>query len=882
MAYIKLHPVKQLDFQINRIMTYGDVACDFGEVKKAAGEITDLDSWYRVWKQLGMTAENDERSFRAAYYFRIAEFFLHDSTEKQEIFSRIFDVTPYARLTARIAGEEGEIRAKLEDEQWDIARAVRELVRLGYGALEDEYAQYRSYEELAAPVLEALEWDKARLNQTVEQITSLEKEKSGLDLPGAKAFNHKLARMHELEATSRELESLALVMAKKQELLQKLLAARELGEQEKIVRDTGQLIEKYTQRIAQLEAQSESTLVALNHAQANYTLCERLSEDGAQAKLEAQHLEQQAQTAAVLNDRRKNLEDIKGQIAETKQKIAVYKLLEREREREERINALSEFINTARALEDIELAAAASREEAHAVEKEYENAFRAFKEGQAALLAAELKPGENCPVCGSDEHPAPAKTNGELQPNGALQAAKQKKEEAQKALQEILLRRESLTEQYRIRSGGLGLEEGGLSAAESERKTLTEEQSFQAETHLELTSLVADLPEKISELDSVLATLKEEAAAHSAILQSEQNQEPLSAEKLLEKAAALHRESEEKVKLSKVYAEAYHDKKSRMDKLTAQTQAAREHTQSVSEQYQRQRAALKARLEESGFEDYEVFATLRVDCEKAPDIKNELDQYAKNRTQISYWLEALQAETAGREPADIQALEKRDEQLALDITALRNVYGELTYNTNATLRCLEEIRALHRRTAELGKRYGILRELSDLARGIKTPYISFERYILIACFEDIIQLANIYLMEMTGSRYRLLRKEDGASRTAGLDIDVLDNYTGTRRDVSTLSGGEGFKASLSLAMGLSDLVQIYAGGIKLGAIFIDEGFGSLDEKSLDSAMSTLLSLEKRGRMVGIISHIRELESYIPARLQVAASPTGSSVKFILP
>ncbi|EQB87819.1 hypothetical protein M918_07170 [Clostridium sp. BL8] len=134
---------------------------------------------------------------------------------------------------------------------------------------------------------------------------------------------------------------------------------------------------------------------------------------------------------------------------------------------------------------------------------------------------------------------------------------------------------------------------------------------------------------------------------------------------------------------------------------------------------------------------------------------------------------------------------------------------------------------------------------------------------------------------MTSSRFELLRKQDiGDKRKGqGLDLEVFDNYTGKARDIKTLSGGESFKASLSMALGLADVVQSYAGGIQLDTMFIDEGFGTLDPESLDNAVECLMELQNDGRLVGVISHVAELKERIGARLEVSATNRGSKAEF---
>ena len=159
--------------------------------------------------------------------------------------------------------------------------------------------------------------------------------------------------------------------------------------------------------------------------------------------------------------------------------------------------------------------------------------------------------------------------------------------------------------------------------------------------------------------------------------------------------------------------------------------------------------------------------------------------------------------------------------------------------------------------------------------------VSFSRYILHAMFEDIISEANQRLAVMSGRRYMFIDRKGStdARRRAGLDLLIYDEYTESTRDVKTLSGGESFLASLALALGLADVVQNYAGGVKLDTIFIDEGFGTLDSETLDMAIKALMDLQSGGRLVGIISHVEELKQRIPVRLEVYKTRRGSRAIF---
>ena len=161
--------------------------------------------------------------------------------------------------------------------------------------------------------------------------------------------------------------------------------------------------------------------------------------------------------------------------------------------------------------------------------------------------------------------------------------------------------------------------------------------------------------------------------------------------------------------------------------------------------------------------------------------------------------------------------------------------------------------------------------------------MSFQRYVLSTLLEEVLAATTQRLQVMSKGRYELRRAITTADKraAAGLDLEAYDQYTGTVRPVTTLSGGESFLTSLALALGLSDVVQSYAGGIRLDAIFVDEGFGTLDTEALDFAIRALKDLQQAGRMVGIISHVTELREWIDARLEVKAGAAGSVAEFVV-
>ena len=233
-------------------------------------------------------------------------------------------------------------------------------------------------------------------------------------------------------------------------------------------------------------------------------------------------------------------------------------------------------------------------------------------------------------------------------------------------------------------------------------------------------------------------------------------------------------------------------------------------------------------------------------------------------------------------PPDCDALEKHLNSIkTLKEETLKNIVV-LTEQINRFTSWLDQLDRTGQEISALEGRYKAVGRIAEVANGRNAQGITFQRFVLVALLDDVLAAASHRLQVMSKGRFELERaRERLDQRTAGgLDLMVFDAYTGTSRPVNTLSGGESFIASLSLALGLSDVVQAYAGGIKLETIFVDEGFGSLDPESLDLAFRALIDLQQGGRLVGIISHVPELKERVDVRLEIAPSNRGSTVKFI--
>ena len=293
------------------------------------------------------------------------------------------------------------------------------------------------------------------------------------------------------------------------------------------------------------------------------------------------------------------------------------------------------------------------------------------------------------------------------------------------------------------------------------------------------------------------------------------------------------------------------------------------------------REHFKERLDASDFESQTAFlAALRTESTRK-QLQQTIAAYEQNLAAATDRLQRAQNAVNGKTEPELSACKAAEQQADA-------LYRQLTAQTAVTAKELSDLQKTQLQLQELEKKMGTLQDayqtaasLAETARGNNPSRLTFSAFVLQAILDDVLQAANLRLTSMSRGRYSLSRTGDvlDARRENGLNIEVTDSFTGVARPVKTLSGGELFLASLSLALGLSDVVQAYAGGIRLDTILVDEGFGTLDSEALDMAIRTLTDLQKGGRLVGIISHVSELRERISARLEVIPGQRGSTAVF---
>ncbi len=528
---------------------------------------------------------------------------------------------------------------------------------------------------------------------------------------------------------------------------------------------------------------------------------------------------------------------------------------------------------------------------------------KAWREGQAGILAGTLRTDTPCPVCGSIEHPHPAHLPPDVpdqdrlnQQRARVEAAEKQRDQARDAHAERQREVSRLEAEVHSLAGGLGEAAGRpLSSAVAAVRRLERDLEGAEASGRTAEEASADLERMRKQETGARKELTEREAALKR------------AEKEFEGARAVVREREGKLprkirtrtELESALVQARSDYKSLLDALEAARERDSATRQAYAEAGADARAAMKAlraaeresgkaearfakRIKAAGFSDPEHYENAKLEDEEAEHLAEEIDDHEAGLKAAKLRLTRARQATRGRQRPDIAALERKAEEAKseCDESIARAAEIRKEHSDAAGLR--KEVERTERNLKNLEKQYCVAGKIADVANGKNTQGITFQRFVLAALLDDVLSAATERLKVMSRGRFDLQRAGERTDRRSagGLDLEVYDSYTGTARPVSTLSGGETFLAALSLALGLADAVQAYAGGIRMETVFVDEGFGSLDPESLDLAVRALMDLQRGNRLVGIISHVPELKERIDVRLEVSPTRRGSTARFV--
>lgn len=797
-------------------MPDGRVITKIKEVDKAVREILGVDR--SQYAQIAMIAQGD-----------FLKLLLADTKDRQEIFREIFKTGYYRRLQDRLKAESAAISGDCEAARRSIAQYIGGAVCAESDILQRELEKAKAGR---LPVSDTAELLARLIAQEREQARQLETECAGLD-EALEQVNAGLGRAEAYEQARRGKAETEKRLAQKQAELAERCRALELA------RAQQPEIERCTQETAELrgalgEYDARDALLARKHE-----LERNLGALVAQRK--AEDAQKSTCTAALtaLREERAGLNEsgsVRERLAAEKESLA------------RELGALERLEQQLRELAELEQRCAraksefvAAQSDADAAEQTWKQKNTAFLREQAGVLAELLTPGTPCPVCGSTAHPAPAVKSAAAPTEAELNEAEQTFQRALTAARSasraageldgaVRTKSAELLEQTRSLLGDCG-EENARSAAKARGAKLKER--------------LDTLASKIAAQD---AKIERAAALDDAIPAEEARLERLTAD------IARHSiETAETV--------------TRLETLDGQITALSQKLRYESREQAQERID-------------ELAARAGALCAAMERAQSEKSGCESEIAALEGGLRQLEAQLRGAEEIDANELQNR--RAALQQKRRDNEQLRKTVNTriSANEAAAAGVAGAAQTLDALETRLAWVKSLSDTANGSVSgkEKIMLETYIQMTFFDRIIERANTRFMVMSGGQYELKRRREAENRRSqsGLELDVIDHYNGTERSVRTLSGGESFKASLSLALGLSDEIQCSAGGVRLDTMFVDEGFGTLDEESLRQAMQALGGLAEGNRLVGIISHVPELKERIDRQIVVTKDRSGGS------
>lgn len=792
-----------------------------GEILTRTGEVDE-----KIREILGMTRDQFMQIAMIAQG-DFLKLLLAKTEERRKIFSSIFRTGRYARLEERLKQEARQARKMYDD-------LVREI----------------GFEQERARLPEGTDRSGLREEEYLQAIEKF-RDEAGIRLEEGEKKQ---------ELLRGELDVLAA----------RILAAEEQEKRKKTLEETRQQWMKLQaaaeQRKQELEAARSREPEAKEKEARLHVEQDRLQQYDRLEELKQQKTEGEKKRDSDEAKRKKLEEDRKAlvqQIQDCRQKIKEKEALaekaaalsgEKERLRSQgaEYNELKTLLEAYEEASEKWNRAAATYQTACGKEREFGESYRrqhrAFLDDQAGILAAELAENQPCPVCGSLHHPSPAMKTDDAPTRETVEQSQKRWEESKTAMDEAgrkaaALRgtRDSSLQHMEEKAKGLNMptEPAAL------KETLMEEQKRFRAKWKEVTGALA-ASEAATEAKVVLEEKLE-------TLQKKQEEDEEAYRKLELESARLQEQIEN---LSANYSELketlpYPDRGAARKAVALLEQKILEIRETVQSAEENEKAAARRIQEAEG----------RMD-----ELQKQIQEGESAEAMTSAELQESQKQ-------------KKREQLRLQAEAKED---NLIWETNSA--AAGSIRKLSGEREQAAQKYSMLQNLADTANGNLSgkQRIQLETYVQQQLFDRILVRANTRFRVMSGGQYDLVRrKEYQKNQQSGLDLDVVDHYNGTTRSVSTLSGGESFMASLSLALGLSDEIQESAGGVQLDALFVDEGFGSLDEETLDQAMKAIQTLaEDGGRIVGIISHVTELQNRIDRQLLVRKMKSGGSTATI--
>ncbi|MBD8034226.1 AAA family ATPase [Solibacillus merdavium] len=723
---------------------------------------------------------------------------------------------------------------------------------------------------------------KTRLAELLQQEQTMQSEKQRLELAKKANQIEPLEREHEKVKLQFERAEIALQHAKKdfEKAKSQLQNAMKFYDEQK---QHEPLLDEYSKSISQLEQllpiyqsideQRKSVLKIEENQNNAKQLFEKLQKEDITLK------EQQQKQRIIIN--------------ELEEKVATYQeTFEAHAMLTKKIELAREILKLQSSEVALTKTLAEKQQIANLAQERLQKLEQQIRSNHAAFLATSLHHGEACPVCGSTEHPAIHSSEALEVDDNELTALRRESDSAMQNFYQVSSKLEveqaALNEKQQVLQQ-LGIEPSSLHEYEQQLSVLTNQLSMQKQQQAQLLMEKKNL-EQILQSKEMLQGRIEKGQQYVSEIDKQYAQEKgkleQSEKSLLPQFSTVQQVTEALTSLQQKYRhlkEAIQKALEALQNIQLEEKTCEvnyEHaTKNLTEKQQESKiaqSAFESALLQEGFH-IEAYKQALLSQQVQQQIQETLESYKQNVHTLTVQIAEEQQMLEGKELADLKAIEQ---QISLLNEQIEAQYSEVKLVHSYALQCgetLEKLEKSARQIEDYKEKLMQVEHVYDLIRGQNEAKISFERFAQIGYLEKVTQAANERLRVLSNGQYFLKstgRKEGNAQ--SGLSIDVYDSNTGQTRDVKTLSGGEKFNASLSLALGMADVIQSVQGSVHIDTMFIDEGFGTLDEEALRRAIDILIDLQQTGRLIGVISHVAELKAAMPAILQVQKLKEGYS------
>jgi len=792
----------------------GRVLTKVGDVTRAIEELIGLN--HDQFTQISMLAQGDFQRLLNA-----------DTKERIDIFRRIFNTELYQVFQDRLSEKQSSLNKDWNEQIRSVAQLIDSVV-----CMNDE--QQLKIDELKESGVYMIDSVCMLLQNMIDSDKQLS-DKSDVDI---KKYDDLIVKVNSDISVANEIiklfDSAAEYKQKQTEYIKKCEIA-ESGLNEHLLTKEGR--DKLSDSVAVITSQLDK-----------YTALDELLNEGKSVKQQIELMQKQAsdfvtQCEKATNElnlskqRLKELDNVQRMHADA---LLEYEAIKQQLSALSELSALYDELSNAKRDYKLSLEKYESSQKIYSTARsEYAIMEDVFLNGQAGLLAKHLEADKPCPVCGSTNHPAPAQMITDMPEQSELDDKKQQLELLQADAQNTanIAQKakgicETLNQKVVDKASALFGETDSTSDAVKNKLT-------------KLNIVKAELIAKITDLDN---KCKKRELLNKQIPELENTVTNLSAS-VAELNSKLAKTEERRAQLRTRYSEMS--------------------------------SGLKYKTKSDALASLEMINKQIADWDaKQKQLQTDFDNCNKTLSEINANIKVVNERIKNVDKPNVDLLTERKSVLEAERKTLQNNRERIIVRMSNNESVCKSIRTKGKELDNLAARLKIINSLNDTANGRISgkDKLGFETYIQIKWFDRIIVMANQRFSAMTNGQYSLVRKSIAENRQiqSGLELDVIDHRNGTSRSVKTLSGGESFKASLSLALGLSDVVQSVSGGVHLDAMYIDEGFGSLDEESLSQAVNVLRKLSDDNRIVGIISHVAELKERFDRHLIVSKDDNGIS------